>query len=103
MTFWDRFARIADDWNVLKHPFYERWNRGELLRDELARYSGQYRHAVVALADASASAAAGADESVRPQLAAHAEEEAGHGPIWDPVVDEAGVGGGGAATAADGG
>jgi pyrroloquinoline-quinone synthase len=90
MNFWDRFERVADDWDVLRHPFYERWNRGELLRDELARYSGQYRHAVVALADASARAAEGADESVRPHLTEHAEEEASHVALWDQFVDEVG-------------
>jgi pyrroloquinoline-quinone synthase len=37
-------------WNVLEHPFYVRWERGELTRDELARYAGEYRHAVLALA-----------------------------------------------------
>jgi pyrroloquinoline-quinone synthase len=90
MSFWDRLARVADDWDVLRHPFYERWNRGELLRDELARYSGQYRHAVVALADASAAAADGADESVRPHLTEHAEEEASHVELWDKFVDATG-------------
>ena len=90
MTFWDRFERIADDWNVLRHPFYERWTRGELLRDELARYSGQYRHAVVALADGSAGAAAGAEDTVRPHLESHAAEEAGHVALWDQFVDATG-------------
>jgi pyrroloquinoline-quinone synthase len=90
MSFWDRAERIADDWNVLRHPFYERWNDGELLREELARYSGQYRHAVKALADASAKAAEGADEPVREQLEEHAEEEASHVELWDEFVDEVG-------------
>src|SRR4029450_9042212 len=35
---------------ILEHPFYTRWERGELTRDELADYAGEYRHAVVALA-----------------------------------------------------
>src|SRR6266480_2762995 len=45
-------------WDVLKHPFYERWERGELTREELAFYAGEYRHAVVALARAAAAAVA---------------------------------------------
>jgi pyrroloquinoline-quinone synthase len=60
-------------WDVLKHPFYERWECGELTRDELAFYAGEYRHAVVALAGAAA--ASGDDE--------HAREEAEHVPLWD--------------------
>jgi pyrroloquinoline-quinone synthase len=59
-------------WDVLKHPFYERWERGELTREELAFYAGEYRHAVVAVAHA---AAAGDAE--------HAREEAEHVALWD--------------------
>jgi pyrroloquinoline-quinone synthase len=43
--------------NVLEHPFYERWSAGELSADELSRYAGEYRHAVLALAQASAEVA----------------------------------------------
>jgi pyrroloquinoline-quinone synthase len=60
-------------WDVLKHPFYARWERGELTSDELAFYAGEYRHAVVAVAQAAA--AAGDDE--------HAYEEAEHVGLWD--------------------
>jgi pyrroloquinoline-quinone synthase len=58
-------------WNVLEHPFYTRWERGELSHDELARYAGEYRHAVVALARAARTAGL------------HAEEEATHISLWD--------------------
>jgi pyrroloquinoline-quinone synthase len=60
-------------WDVLKHPFYERWECGELSRTELTFYAGEYRHAVVALARA---AAAAGDEE-------HAREEAEHIGLWD--------------------
>ena len=59
--------------NVLDHPFYRRWEAGELSRSDLAFYAGEYRHAVVALADA---AAATGD-------AEHAAEEAAHVSLWD--------------------
>jgi pyrroloquinoline-quinone synthase len=68
-----RIDQARECWNVLEHPFYERWERGELSRDELAFYAGEYRHAVVALARAAA--AAGDDE--------HAREEAEHVELWD--------------------
>jgi pyrroloquinoline-quinone synthase len=58
-------------WNVLEHPFYTRWEQGELTRDDLARYAGEYRHAVVALARAARTA----------QM--HADEEAEHIALWD--------------------
>ena len=40
--------------NVLEHPFYQRWSAGELSAGELSCYAGEYRHAVTALAEASA-------------------------------------------------
>jgi hypothetical protein len=49
---WSRLDAVKARWNVLEHPFYERWSAGELSHDDLARYAGQYRHAVVALAEA---------------------------------------------------
>jgi pyrroloquinoline-quinone synthase len=69
-------ARIDETrrrWDVLKHPFYERWECGRLTPRELAFYAGEYRDAVVALARA---AAASGDEE-------HAREEAEHVALWD--------------------
>lgn len=69
--------------NVLEHPFYERWNAGELAPEELTFYAGEYRHAVVALADASRLAAAKAGPEHAASLARHAREEADHIELWD--------------------
>lgn len=65
-------------WNVLEHPFYTRWEAGELTRDELARYAGEYRHAVVALARAARTARL------------HADEEAAHIALWDDFANALG-------------
>ena len=73
---------------MLRHPFYRRWSAGELGADELARYSGQYRHAVEAIATVSASAAEAAPD--QPELRRHAAEELGHVRLWDGFVDAAG-------------
>jgi pyrroloquinoline-quinone synthase len=73
MNLIERIDEARARWNVLDHPFYLRWERGELTRDELAFYAGEYRHAVVALAGAAA-AAGDAD---------HAAEEAAHVALWD--------------------
>jgi pyrroloquinoline-quinone synthase len=73
MDLFERIDAARERWNVLRHPFYTRWERGELTRDELAFYAGEYRHAVVALAGA---AAASGD-------AQHAQEEAEHVALWD--------------------
>jgi pyrroloquinoline-quinone synthase len=69
--------------NVLEHPFYQRWSAGELSAGELECYAGEYRHAVLALAEASALAAAQAGPAHASGLSAHAAEEAAHVELWD--------------------
>jgi pyrroloquinoline-quinone synthase len=83
MTLFDRLDAVRDRWNVLEHPFYVRWSAGELTREELSHYAGEYRHAVVALARAAEAAARAAEPAVRAQLDEHAAEEAGHVDLWD--------------------
>jgi pyrroloquinoline quinone (PQQ) biosynthesis protein C len=80
----DRLDAARARWNVLTHPFYVRWERGELSSDELACYAGEYRHAVVALAGAAAAAAplAGLE---------HAADEAAHIELWDDFAAAAGA------------
>jgi pyrroloquinoline-quinone synthase len=69
--------------NVLEHPFYQRWSAGELEAQELALYAGEYRHAVVALAEASSMAAAQASPERQAELERHAAEERAHVELWD--------------------
>lgn len=73
--------------DVLEHPFYLRWTAGELTATELSSYAAQYRHAVVALADATEAAAASAEADPASPAAAglrtHAKEEREHVDLWD--------------------
>lgn len=94
---WERIERSRQRWDVLRHPFYQRWSAGELTADELACYSGQYRHAVEAIATLSADAADAIPE--RPELRRHAAEELGHVRLWDGFVEQAGGDAGDPATA----
>lgn len=87
-TTWERIESARERWNVLRHPFYVRWSAGELSREELARYSGQYRHAVAAIADASGELADALPE--RPELREHADEEREHVALWDGFVEATG-------------
>lgn len=87
MHLWDRLDDIAKRHDVLRHPFYVRWSEGALTRSDLACYAGQYRHAVVALADAAASAERAVDAGPdAPGLAVHAAEERDHVRLWDEFV-----------------
>ena len=85
---WDRIESHRRRWNVLEHPFYERWSAGELSAEDLARYAGQYRHAVRAIASTSANVARDLDQEEG--LREHAAEEAEHLALWDGFVSAAG-------------
>ena len=84
MNLIDRLDGVRSRWNVLEHPFYRRWECGELSAGELAYYAGQYRHAVVALADAAATTV----ELAGPE---HAAEEAEHVALWDDFASAVGA------------
>jgi pyrroloquinoline-quinone synthase len=90
MAIVDSLDQLRDSINVLEHPFYQRWNAGELTPPELRIYAGEYRHAVLALAAASAGAAEAAEEPHRAGLLRHAEEEASHVLLWDGFAGAAG-------------
>jgi pyrroloquinoline-quinone synthase len=85
-----RLDQVRRAINVLEHPFYQRWSAGELSAEELGLYAGEYRHAVVALARASALAAEKAGPEHADALARHAEEAA-HVPVWDQFARAAGA------------
>jgi pyrroloquinoline-quinone synthase len=87
----DRLDDARERWNVLRHPFYGRWSEGELTREELAFYAGEYRNAVEALADASEAAADACQESACGELREHAVEERQHVALWDRFADELGA------------
>lgn len=80
-TVWDRIEEARSRHDVLEHPFYQRWSAGELTAEELADYSGQYRHAVAAIATLSEQIAA--DLPDHPELDGHAAEERQHIDLWD--------------------
>jgi pyrroloquinoline-quinone synthase len=96
LTIWDRIEGARERWNVLRHPFYEQWTAGALSAEQLARYSGQYRHAVEAIAEVSEGAADAASD--RPELREHAAEEREHVGLWDEFVSAAGGDAGAEAT-----
>jgi pyrroloquinoline-quinone synthase len=87
---WERIEESRARHNVLEHPFYVRWSAGELTREELARYAGQYRHATEALARLCAQTAEAAPAEHREEIAAHAAEEELHVGLWDGFVQAVG-------------
>lgn len=96
---WQRIEEARSRWNVLEHPFYRRWSAGELSREELAFYAGQYRHATAAIAGLSGAVAETAPEAERAELRRHAAEEEAHVGLWDGFLDAVGGDAGAAPTA----
>jgi len=91
MNFWDELEKRRANWNVLEHPFYQRWSAGELSKEELALYAGEYHHAVVALAEASESTAQLAETPMlKEQLSHHAAEERSHVALWEQFTEAVG-------------
>ena len=88
MGLFDRLDDARTRHDVLRHPFYRRWSAGELTRAELSFYAAEYRHAVVALADASEAAADACEHALREQLDEHAREERAHVELWDRFAEE---------------
>jgi pyrroloquinoline-quinone synthase len=44
----DEVDRLIEERSLLKHPFYQAWQRGELTLDDLRSYACQYYHHVLA-------------------------------------------------------
>jgi pyrroloquinoline-quinone synthase len=44
--FWSRFEERVAPFNLLQHPFYQAWSKGELTRDDLREYAAEYWHHV---------------------------------------------------------
>ena len=46
--FWSRFEERVAPYDLLKHPFYQAWSKGELTRGDLREYAAEYWHHVAA-------------------------------------------------------
>lgn len=94
MKLWTELEELHARHDVLKHPFYQRWSNGELTLNELSRYAGQYRHGVVALAEAATHASAAGEQHpsrrASRQLSQHASEEVEHIELWDQFTEAVG-------------
>ncbi|MBI4571653.1 MAG: iron-containing redox enzyme family protein, partial [Chloroflexi bacterium] len=78
---------MIEERSLLKHPFYQAWQRGELTLDALRYYAGQYYHHVLAFPQyVSAAHANCPDQGDRQELLENLiEEERGdenHPELW---------------------
>lgn len=47
-AFWSRFEERVARYDLLTHPFYQAWSKGELTREDLRAYGAEYWHHVAA-------------------------------------------------------
>jgi pyrroloquinoline-quinone synthase len=95
-THLDKIDKDIADKNLLKHPFYLAWTRGELSKEALTDYAKQYYHHVAAFPTyLSAVHAKCDDQSTRKQLLDNlVDEEAGspnHPDLWKQFAEGLGV------------
>ena len=80
----------SERFDLLKHPFYQRWVAGDLTRDELVYYTGQYAHVVRAI-PRWLEGTASRDHAHGDALRSHAAEESDHVPLWDRFAAALGI------------
>src|SRR5271163_771106 len=82
--FWSRFEERVAPFNLLQHPFYQAWSKGELTREDLREYAAEYWHHVSAFpAYLSALHSRLPDGKLRRMVAANLADEEGlaHGDV----------------------
>ena len=92
----DEVDRLIEERSLLKHPFYQAWQRGELTLDTLRAYTAQYYHHVLAFPQYVSGAHAGCpDQGARQELLENLiEEERGaenHPELWLRFGDALGL------------
>jgi pyrroloquinoline-quinone synthase len=83
----DRIDAIIAEKSILKHPFYQRWQAGDLTLDELKGYTAQYYHHVLAFPKYVSGTHANCDDLTdRQELLENLREEeegpANHPELW---------------------
>ena len=83
----EEIDRMIEERSLLKHPFYQAWQRGELTLEALKNYAGQYYHHVLAFPQyVSAAHSSCPDQSDRQEVLENLiEEERGeenHPELW---------------------
>lgn len=81
---------VSKRFDLLAHPFYQRWAAGEVTRDQLACYAAQYAHVVRAIPRWLEGTAA-RDPRNATALKLHAAEEAEHVALWERFAGALGV------------
>jgi pyrroloquinoline-quinone synthase len=87
--FWSRLEARISQYDLLQHPFYQAWSKGELTRTDLKEYAAEYWHHVSAFPSYLSALHAGMPdgEERREVLRNLAEEEGVDAPLARPHSD----------------
>jgi pyrroloquinoline-quinone synthase len=90
---WTRVEAVMSKYDLLQHPFYQAWSRGELTRSQLADYGSQYLPHVAAFPTYLTTLHARLPEGhTRKAILANAADEESngrsHADIWRQFVNE---------------
>lgn len=78
--------------SLLKHPFYRKWSKGELTKEDLAFYAKEYFHLVERVPGIVARVHERArDADQRKMIAKNIEEEQEHAKLWKSFAKSLGV------------
>jgi pyrroloquinoline-quinone synthase len=96
MSIADEVDQLIEERSLLKHPFYQAWQRGQLSLDDLRSYAAQYYHHVLAFPQYVSGAHANCpDQGARQELLENLiEEERGdenHPELWLRFGDALGL------------
>lgn len=84
VAYWRQFHEAIEEYDLLRHPFYQAWRNGELTREDLREYAADYYHHVAAFPGYLAQCAASLpDGELRESILRNLHEETGAGGSED--------------------
>lgn len=82
-VFWKELERRVAPYDLLCHPYYQAWSKGELTREELREYASEYYHHVTAFPNyLHILSRRLPDSNLRKTVLKNCLEEIGHDEMW---------------------
>lgn len=87
-----QFDSLIASRSLLKHPFYQKWSKGELTMDDMKVYAKEYFHLVERIPGMVASVRdRAADRDLKDQIDENVREEQEHVELWKRFAKSVGV------------
>src|SRR5688572_23769528 len=87
-----QFDSLIASRSLLKHPFYQKWSKGELTLNDMKIYAKEYFHLVDRIPGMVASVRdRAADKNLKDQIDQNVREEQEHVTLWKRFAKSVGV------------